>query len=210
MVDTNAESPLVVPRRRWIAAVAGGVVLAGVGALALFAGSNNWGTIYACRSCGQVNKPLAKGWIEVPPDDSWAISLESGMGVVVRGPARFEVAGPRPHHWALALSRGVLFGQVATDAHAIVLLQRSTAPAVEGATVSNDEPHSRFDIDSRQGGNIVRAGAGKALLQLAAGPKTLATNEIWQSGPEASSAAPTPTDEEQHWLDELAPPTAPK
>src|SRR4051812_1415875 len=140
----DSEAPATTPisekppgSKSLIGAVVGAAVLLAVGVATLVGSGGNWGRIHACATCSQAGQPLAKGWVEVPAGDAWALDLAAGMAVVVRGPARFEIAGPRPGHWALALSRGVLFTQVATQAHAIVLLQRSANPEVDGVTVSN-------------------------------------------------------------------------
>jgi hypothetical protein len=197
-------SPETTPRPRKTLALVSGLFLAGVGVLALFStAGNDWGEIRDCSHCGLKGQPVAKGWIEVPPGDSWAIALEPGMGVVVRGPARFEMAGPRPGKRTMALSRGVLFAQVATAGHAVVMMQRTSTPLVEGVSATNTVPGTRLDIEAKQGGNLVRAGKGAVLLDVAGGP-TLKAGEVWKSGA-AAGDPPQPTAEEQAWLDQLAP-----
>ena len=190
--------------RRTVPAILGGLGLVGVAVAALWAGrGSNWGRIHACAHCDLAGQPLAQGWVEVPPNDAWAVELETGLGVVVRGPARFEVAGPKPGEWRLALSRGALFAQSAGAGKVVVLLPRDPAEKVEGATVSTGPAASRMELDAEVRGNLVHCGAGSLSLVTSDGARTLETNGHWESGC-AISAAPSPSSEEQTWLDEMA------
>jgi hypothetical protein len=196
------------PTQRTIAAVGGLAVLAGVGILVtVLASSGDLGTITACTSCGQVGKRLQIGWLEIPTGDAWAVQLEPGMGAVIRGPARFEITGPRPGHRSLALSRGVLFSRVETSGHLIVLMPRSEASSVAGVSASNAVPGSQLDYDAQVTGNALRVTRGLALLQLREGERGLKAGEIWTSG-SGPEIPPQPTAQEEAWLDALAPSAA--
>ena len=188
-----------------MAAVAVGGALVAVGLLAARAGHRQQvGQLHACLSCGDRRDLLAMNWAEVPEGDAWSFSPQPGVGVVVRGPARFEIAGLREGQPTLALSRGVLAFQVAGAGKAVLLMPRNNGVGIEGATLSNAGAGARVVVDAEAGGNVVTAGAGSALVQVAAGPKTVTPASAWSSGPK-TPAAPALTATEQRWLDELAP-----
>ena len=116
-------------RKGW--ALLGAVVLVAVGlAVYLSTQRNSWGRVHACSACTVAGQEIAHSWVEVPDNDSWAVELEPRLAVVVRGPARFEVAGARPGHRTLALNRGVVFLQTNSEGHVVVLMQRSSSPPV--------------------------------------------------------------------------------
>lgn len=171
--------------------------------MAVWAGrGSNWGRIHACAHCQLAGQALAQGWVEVPPDDSWALELEPGLGVVVRGPARFEVAGPKPGEWRFALSRGRFFAQSAGRGKVVTLLRSDHSMGIEGATASTGPVPSRMDLDASETGNSVVCGTGSVTLMAAAGTRMLEPAGHWESG-KPTEPAPPPTAQEQGWLDEL-------
>lgn len=192
----------VAPKKRPVVALLAAASLLGVGALALFAGRGELGRLHACRTCPKADVPLDQGWLEVPPGDAWALSLEPGVAAVVEGPARFQIAGPRPGHRTLALSRGRLFARSRTEAHVVVMLPRSEAAGVHGCTVSNAGPGALLEIESTATGNSVAAVDGALLIESPETAPRIEAGARWQSGSQPPALAP-PEPQSLAWLEEL-------
>jgi hypothetical protein len=154
--------------------------------------------IKSCLHCSAVGQPVESGWVEVQPGDAWAVALGPSSGMLVLGPARFEVAGKE----RVAISRGRAFLAAGASGRAVVLLPRDPSQGVEGATVATDAAQSRVALQVAPEGNRVEVLAGRAALALGSGNKAIATGESWQSG--KTQPLPAPSAEESRHLQDLA------
>lgn len=154
--------------------------------------------IQACTRCTGVGKPVESGWVEVLPGDAWSVALGAHAGMVIRGPARFEVAGKE----RVALSSGLAYAAAGPGARAVVLLRRNDSSHIEGATVATQGAGARLAISASIDGNRVQVLRGAAHAELRTGSRSIKVGEIWQSGAAPPIAPPTAT--ERGWLTALA------
>ena len=189
------------PRRNLLWALVGALVLAGVLVALLVTTARTQGrlaVIRACRSCTVAGKPVEPGWVEVQPGDAWSIPLGAHAGMVVRGPARFEVAGSE----RVALSNGAAVLVAGPGGRPAVLLPRNESAGIEGATVAAEGAGARVEVATSIGGNRVAVHAGRATVAATTGERKLAAGEGWQTGspPPLMQLAP----DEGAWLAKLA------
>ena len=174
-------------------------MMAAVGVLAYRSAQTPLGVIRDCRSCSIKGQDLARGWVNVPPGDAWAVSLVPGGGAVIQGPARFEAAGGG----RIALSSGTVFA-TATSGRVIVLLPRDSNAGIEGATVGTAATGTHVAMAAAPEGNRVEVRSGQVVVAATTGEKKLANGESWQTG--KPPAVPQPDADESRWLDQVAAP----
>ncbi|MBS2027870.1 MAG: hypothetical protein JST54_08215 [Deltaproteobacteria bacterium] len=185
--------------RRPALALAGALAMVAVALLAYRSAQTPLGVIRDCRSCSVKGQNLARGWVNVPPGDAWAVSLVPGGGAVVQGPARFEAAGGG----RIALSSGTVFA-AATSGRVIVLLPRDLNAGVEGATVGTAASGTRVAMAATAEGNRVEVRAGQSVVAATTGEKKLSSGESWQTG--KPPVVPQPDADETRWLDQVTRP----